>query len=250
MNVPDLADATTFPNLVVNRSGRANKNRSGAWKSGSRPLLSGLQDTMYELPLPANFPPMLKPFNQSAAQDHSSREVLLNLAKQLDRNRKWRDKLEVAREAEKKEQQALCETVNTLRIELEEEKVEMKKEFAASAQVLGQLTAGQIDIQKSMASRDQQFTAMRDEITALTASVRELLHIRTSTSIHTPPRLLRTDSDMPSSDSAPEQDSDSSGTDQKRSPDRSPSKQNPRVSKFSRTTEGMITDEDPSAHQP
>jgi hypothetical protein len=135
----------------------------------------------------------------------------------------------------------LHETVNTIWIKLEEEKIALKKQLADTAQVLGQLTKGQTEIQRDMTSRDEQhveaFTAMPDNMTALTASIQELLHIRTSTTISTPPPPpQRTDSDTLMSDSTCEHDSDSLRPGQKRSPNGSPSKQNPCGSRENSTT--------------
>ena len=107
-----------------------------------------------------------------------------------------------------------------------------------------------------MSRRDAQHVtkvaSMREESANLTASVRELLQIGNSGSFSTPPRVHRTgpaldlDSAIPLSDSM-----DLLEVDNKRSPDRSPSKQNPGVSKLSRITESMDTDAEQIArHHP
>jgi hypothetical protein len=246
--VPDLEDAETFPNLVVNR-GRVPK-RKGAWQSSS-PLqgMDGLP--IHITPSPTAHSQQLSPTNDSPSAPPS---VLRDLGQQLEANRKWRITLEAARQEEKHQQQALSDTVNTLRRELEEVKLSMKKQYDDTAKVLGQLTSGQTEIQKDLSSRDQQhveaFTAMRTDIAALTKSVRDLFLVSTSASLATPPRLQRTDSDLVLFDPSMDPDSDSLVPAHKGSLNGTPSKQNPRVNKTSRTTEGMITDEDPSAHHP
>jgi hypothetical protein len=246
--VPNLEDAETFPNLVVKR-GRVAK-RKGAWQSSS-PLqdLAGLP--IHVTPSPtANRQQTSRPTASSSAPSPALRDI----GQQLEANRKWRVSLEAARQEEKQQQQELSDTVNTLRRELDEIKTTMKKQYDDTAQVLGQLTAGQTELHRDLASRDQQqadtFTAMRADITALTASVRDLFLVNPSASVATPPRLQRTDSDTLLFDSSTAPDLASLGPASKRSLNGTPSKQNPRVNKTSRTTEGMIIDEDPTAHHP
>jgi hypothetical protein len=239
--VPDLDNALTFPHLVVNR-GRANPRR-GAWTQSGPPLIS-----TYGTPTHAKTTPsFVTPQNASHAKQSHRSPDFLDITKQLSEFRTWREKLEKDRQEEKQQRQALTETVNNLRKELEEEKVALRKLFDDSAAAFENLAAGQAEIQQAMIARDQHndetFTAMRAEMIALTVSVRELLNFKTS-----PRKVPQTYLDKYLDDS--DDDSDSPRTAQKRSPDRSASKQNPRLRKDLRTTEGMNTSDDPSTRQP
>ena len=242
--VPDLTDATTFPNLVVTR-GRVSHGR-GAWKHPG-----GISSpSPYDIPVrDKHHQPFAPPPASTAASSSLSSPAFIDISRQLEDNRKWRVTQEHTRNAEKQQHQDLREMVNLLRKELDEEKLAMKKQLDASSAVLGHLATGQSEIQRTMAARDEHhgeaFIAMRADITALTKSVRELLHIRSDPPIATPPRLQRTDPDIPLYDS---DDSDSLGIHSKRP--HSPNKQSPRFRKNSRFSEGMNTSDDPTTRQP
>jgi hypothetical protein len=244
--VPHLADDASFPNLVVTRGRKV--NRSGAWSSS--PLAPPASGSPADPVIPHTGVPFQP---QPTAPSH---KVLSGLARQLEENKKWRLSLESSRQVEKVQQQAVRDTLTSLRTTIEEEKVEFQKQMANTAEVLAQLTDGQTGIQLAMSRRDAQHVtevaSMREEIANLTASVRELLQIGTSGSFSTPPRVHRTDTPPDSASAIPLSDSTNLlELDHKRSPDRSPSQQNPGGSKLSRITESMDTDVDQIArHHP
>jgi hypothetical protein len=246
-NVPNLDDDSNFPNLVVNR-GRQD-NRKGAWKSSPlAPKANNYAASHANGPVGIEggqlYPPNLSRYHRETTppQPSPTPDALAGLAQQLEENRKWRTNLELSLQIEKEEHKAFRETIA-------QDKIEFQTQMESITLLLATLTEGQTGIQQAMTRRDEQHfeevAAIRQDIAELTASFRDLLHTRTSIPISTPPRLLRTDSDNPLSDSE-----DLPGQVKKRPPDRSPSKQNPSLPKLSRITEGMNTDDVPLARHP
>jgi hypothetical protein len=221
MTVPNLEDASDFPNLVIRRGRHVNRGRpsnpSGAWTSPTPLVFNATASTPPSIPSPRanpNLPPL-----QSQAPPSA---VLLGITQQLEANRKWRLNLETSRQAEK---------------------IEFQKQMACTNLILEQLTEGQTGLQHAMTQQNEQVAFMRKAISDLTESVRELLHIRTNLPISTPPRLQRADLVTPASASE-----NVLGPYNKRSPDRSLPHQNPTLSKLSRIAEGMQTDDQTTAH--
>jgi hypothetical protein len=233
--VPTLDDTSAFPNLVIRHSRRA--KQGGAWSNRPRVVPHVVAAPSVTPNSPVITLPGGTQLDPHPVPPLPTSPVLMNLARQLDENREYRRKLDISRAKEKEENKEFRATLSELRLLIEQE-------MTSTTAILESLTAGQIDLQHSMASQAEHHTeeisGLRAELAQLNESVRALL--RASSPLSTPPRLLRADSDPPVSSAS---DSDASLTStQKRSPDRDPSKQNPRVTKLYRTAENMETDED------
>jgi hypothetical protein len=245
-SVPNLDDAATFPNLVIRRS--PNVIRPGAWSSSPRLVPNALDASSYitGVTQPASNPSTL-----------SASSALLDLTKQLEENREYRRNLDEARAHEHSQFQDFRESINSLRLTIEQDKAvflqqtkDTQSVLKDTQSVLALLTSGQTGLQQSMARLELQHSndiaAMHADIAQLTASFREFALVRSSPPLATPPRLQRTDVDC-LLDSA-----DLLASDPKRLPESSPSTSTPRsrARKFSRTKEGMATDEEHSTRQP
>jgi hypothetical protein len=170
--------------------------------------------------------------------------VISELTRQLEENSAHRVQLTKSRAIEKAEQLELRDTITSILTTIKQDKINFQEQLYETNLVLEKLTSGQTDIQKAMIQRDadhkEEVTEMRDSIRQLTAAIQDLVTSRTSLPLATPPRIQRTDSDIPPLSDADAVDS----LGHKRSPDRSPSKQNPGVPKISRTAENMNTSDD------
>jgi hypothetical protein len=245
--VPNLDDDSTFPNLVI-RSRQ--DTRRGAWTSSptvTSTATAGSKSTPAAnvVTPPARFPPTAPP---SEVSDLSS--VISGLARKLEDNDAYRLQLEQSRVIEQAEHQEFKETINSLFATIANDKISFQNQLKDTTAVLATVVNGQLSNQQAVARRDEQQKEALDDIRAtlsrLSTVVQDLVRRQHYPPLTTPPRVQRTDSDNPSL-SDPD---DLLGLDQKRSPDRSPSKQNPRVPKVSRTTEGMDTsDADSSLRQ-
>ena len=234
---------------MIDRSRRP-KSATGAWTASPTVASTPSQLT----PATHTVTPRDRSQPSFDSYDHpvAASAVLSDLQQQLEDQRKYRRQLEISRVIEQAEHVEFKDTIAALRVTLEAEQLDFQHQLDHTTAVLGQLTLGQAEIQTSMSEQKSQhsseISALRDDVAALTDSIRALLLSRTSSSPSTPPRFLQIDSDSPATDS------DSPlALEQKRL--RSPSKQAPRVSKLSRTTEGMDTADDPSVshsliHQP
>jgi hypothetical protein len=244
-SVPNLDDAATFPNLVIRRS--PNVVSPGAWTSSPRLVPNALNASC----LTGVTQPESNPSTLSASS------ALLDLTKQLEENREYRRNLDAARVHEHAQFQEFRESIASLRLTIEADKavfLQQNKDTQSvlkdTQSVLALLTSGQTGLQQSMARLELQHSndiaAMHADIAQLTASFRDFVLVRSSPPLATPPRLQRTDADS-LLDSA-----DLLAIDPKRLPERSPSTSTPRAraSKFSRTKEGMDTDDEHSTRQP
>jgi uncharacterized coiled-coil protein SlyX len=234
--VPILDDVSTFPNLVIRR--RKDQRSRGAWSSSPNVGPPAVH-VVTPAPAPARTPPN---FPSSVASVTSP--VISELTKQLEENSAHRVQLDKSRAIEKAEHLVLKDTINSIMTTIQQDKALFQRQLTEHTIVLEQLTAGQTQIQTAMDQRDAEqkeaVAEMRASMRQLTGVIQDLVQRRTPSPLETPPRVQRTDTDsLPLSDP-----DDVLGLDPKRSPDRSPSKQNPRVTKLSRTTEGMDTSDD------
>ena len=248
ITVPNIEDASTFPNLVIRTR---STTRQGAWTSSSKVNNTSVAMSSYLTPDVSVVTPSARtqpnlPFTDSSPTS----PIMMGVYKQLEENRVSLGKLEASRSQEKEQIQNIVETLNSLRGTIEEDKATFQQQMHETALALRLLTTGQTNLQQSMVLRDNQqaseLSTIRDAIAQLTLSLQDLMLIRTTLPITTPPRLLRTASDTHASDA-----DDVLAFDQKRSiSDRSPSKHSPRFNKVSRTTEGMETDAGAPASRP
>jgi hypothetical protein len=232
--VPNLEDVSTFPNLVI-RSPTV--KRSGAWKSS--PTV-GTRVTQVVTPASSARPPSQFPANVPSATS----PVISDITKQLEANSAHRVQLDKSRAIEREEHLALKDSITSILLSVKADKDSFQRQLKDTTICITALTDGQTNIQKAFERRDKDhkeaITDLKESLKHLTGVIQDLVEGRTSSSISVPPRLHRPDSDrLLLSDSA-----ELPVPDVKRSPDRSESKHNPRVTKLSRTTEVMDTSDD------
>ena len=240
--VPNLDDASVFPNLVVHRRPAS---RTGAWTSSPHvPTASTASDIT---PATVFSPPTSRTVSQSPCSPSSP--FLRGLEKQLETNRQWRVNLELARTQEKAKYQALSVTITSLSSTVDHVQADLQQHIASSEQAMNRLADGQSGLHVTVNATAFDMSALRANMTTLTQTVDKLLSLQSANLLSTPPRLHRTDrseSDIHLSDS----DSEQLCTDHKRSPDGSPNKQHPRVRKSSRIAESMTLDDTQIVRQP